>query len=141
MRGEWADLPWGQDTGAGELGWQIIMAEVDGEEAITLNVIEVTGGFGGNYLVVPESRGVMSVRLRDMDACLSVVGDDGTDYELASLPLDWSVSTAGLYGPDDALIRLSDSFEISGEAARGSGACGAGWILFADEIELSAAAP
>ena len=44
LRGEWADLPWGRDTGVGELTWGINFADVAGQEAVTLEVTAATSG-------------------------------------------------------------------------------------------------
>jgi hypothetical protein len=139
MRGRWADLPWGNDTGVGELIWRLAFAEVDGEEAITLEVIDATGGFGANFLVIPETREDLVVRLRSTEDCNAVVTDDGTEYQLMTWPDGWAFTTpAGLLGPNGEQITPSDSFAISGEVARGQGtACGPGRLMFVDHMEAS----
>jgi hypothetical protein len=140
VRGEWADLPWGDDTGVGTLDWRVTFADVDGEEAVTLEVIDVSGGFGAFFLVNPETRVDLVVRIQPTEQCLALEADDGANYELASWPAGWSVtSPLGLLGPDDEQITPSDDFAIKGEIARGTGFCGPGWIVFADQIQASIA--
>lgn len=138
LRGSWADLPWGVDTGFGELGWQLTFPEVDGELAPTLVVIDATGEFGTRYLVVPDARVDLTVRLDDTAECLAVVAEDGEEYEFAR-PLGWTVANPlSLYGSDGEVIRPSDAFEVLGEVGRGEGECGPGHILFADQIVVPA---
>ena len=139
LRGEWADLPWGDDNGVGMLDWHVGFAEVDGEEAITLEVIDATGGFGAGVLLEPEMPVDLVVRFRDVEGCVGVVADDGATFELASWPDGWSFTTqADFLGPNGEVIGPSDEFVITGEAARGDGLCGPGWIIFVDTIETSA---
>jgi hypothetical protein len=140
VRGRWADVPWGRDDGVGTLVWQFLFAEIDGEEAITLDVIDATGGFGANFLVIPETREDLVVRLRPTEGCIAVVADDGTDYQLTTLPDGWDYTTPpGFLGPNGEQIKPSDSFAISGEVARGNGTCGPGRLFFVDRMEASTA--
>jgi hypothetical protein len=138
LRGSWADLPWGNDEGVGALDWRLTFADVDGEEAITLEVIDQTGGFGGEFLVIPDGREDLVVRLQPNEACMALVADDGTDYQLISWPDGWDYTTPpGLLGPNGERITPSDSFLISGEVAHGNAACGPGRLIFVDQIEAS----
>jgi len=146
LRGSWADLvgdaanfdPTAVDANAGILDWRLNITEVGGEEAITLEVIEVVGGFGDPFLVKPESReDGLVVRLRDRSECPAVEADDGAVYELVASSPGWgTVAPNGLTGPDGELILPPDSIRISGEVARGNGVCGPGLIFFADQIEV-----
>ena len=72
LRGSWADLPWGRDDGVGEVNFQIKFDDVDGEETVTLEVFDVTGGFGGQFLLRPDAEVDMRVRLQDSADCLTV---------------------------------------------------------------------
>jgi len=76
LHGEWADLPWGRDTGVGEITWRIDFAEVDGQEGVTLGVAEATGQFGADFLVRPEAPIDLHVRLQESPNCIAVVSDD-----------------------------------------------------------------
>jgi len=136
LHGEWADLPWGRDTGVGEITWRIDFAEVDGQEGVTLVVVEATGRFGAGFLVQPIGQVELHVRLQDSPDCLSVVGDDGAVYELQIATRDWSpAEPTSISGPAGSLIRPSEAFDVGGEIAIGSGECGPGTIIFADRIE------
>lgn len=138
LQGEWADVPWGRDTGVGELTWNVDVAEVASQEAITLQVAEVTGGFGGQFLVRPEGRVDLHVRLQDTLNCVSVVGDDGTIYELLLVSPGWSIAEPmALFGPAEELIAPSEAFEVTGQLARGTGFCGPGMIIIDDSITVS----
>lgn len=136
LRGSWADVPWGSDVGVGELAWGIDFSEDQGEEVVTLFQSDATGGFGDWILVRPDGATDLRVRLQESFDCLEVVTDTGDVYELLSLPPDWSVADPlSLYGPDGEVIRTSDAFAISGEVARGTGACGPGLLVFGDRFE------
>ena len=139
LRGSWADLPWGADVGVGILDWRLNFDQVDDEEAVTLEVIDVSGGFGADFLVKPETREELVVRLRPTEGCIAVVvADDGTDYQIVTWPDGWDYTTPpGILGPNDEQITPSDSFAISGEVARGrdSGPCGARRLIFVDQME------
>jgi hypothetical protein len=137
LRGLWADLPWGLDNGTGELDWRLTFAQVDGEEATTLEVVAVSGGFGADFLVKPEARVELVGRLAPGADCdLAVEADDGTEYQLMSIPDGWTyTSPPGFLSPDGEQITESDSFAIRGEVARGNGFCGPGRLLFVDQIE------
>jgi hypothetical protein len=140
LRGSWADLPWGDDDGVGDLAWRVIFAQVDGEESVTLEVTEVIGNFSANYLVKPESPVDLPVRLQEDEGCLRVVDDTGATYELIVTAPGWVVATPlRLFGPDGEEVLPADEFAVRGEVARGSGACGPGLILFADEVEVTTA--
>ena len=105
----------------------------------TLQRIEVSGNFGDPFLVQPEATVDLTLRLNDDDAeCLAAMTADGEVYELY-LPPGWAATTTpSLLGPDGEEVGPSDTFEVSGELARGDGFCGPGLILFADSIETSA---
>ncbi len=138
LRGEWADLPWGRDTGVGELTWGINFADVAGQEAVTLEVTAATSAFGGQFLIRPEAPIDLHVRLQDSPDCLSVVTDDGEVYELLITTFLWSVSQPfALIGPGNEVIHVGDEFDLSGEVARGTAFCGPGTIIFGDEITVS----
>ncbi|MGH2489856.1 MAG: hypothetical protein ACRDFR_09625 [Candidatus Limnocylindria bacterium] len=89
VRGSWADLPWGDDSGIGEITWRITFAEVEGFEGVTLQVVDVRGGFGARFLVRPETRADVRVRIRDADGCLSFASEDGTDMSSAPYRPTW----------------------------------------------------
>jgi hypothetical protein len=136
LHGDWADIPWGNDTGVGYLDWRVTFADVEGEEAITLEVTDASGLFGAGLLVKPETRVDLAVRLRNDQECDSVVANDGVEYQILTLPNEWGFTTPpGLLGPDGENFTPSDSFEITGEVARGVGFCGPGHLLFADDIQ------
>jgi hypothetical protein len=136
FEGAWADVPWGTSEGAGEVTWRIGFTEVEGVEAVTLEAIESSGGFGGRFLVLPESEVDLTVHLGESDECVTVVSDQGQDYELALTTPGWSVGTPiRLFGPHAEQILPADPFRITGEVARGSGFCGPGRILFDESIE------
>ena len=138
LSGEWADLPWGRSAGVGELTWAIEFADVDDREAVTLQVTDATGGFGGELLVLPEAPVDLHVRLQDSPDCISVVSDDGEVYELLITTFLWSVSQPfALIGPGNEVIHVGDEFDLSGEVARGTAFCGPGKIIFGDEITVS----
>ena len=146
LRGSWADIageaadvdPTAIDFNAGVLDFRLDFADVGGGEVITLEVIEMIGGFGDPFLVKPESReDGLVVRLRDGTDCLAVETDDGAVYELAVGSSGWGpVAPSGLSGPDGELLLPPDSVSISGEVAPGTGACGPGLLFFADQIEV-----
>lgn len=140
LRGSWADLLPDPGSGVGVLDFRLDFRDVGGEQVTTLQVWEESGGFGDGYLVRAEERVDLTVRLRDTEECVAVISDDGGEYELSSLPPEWyAVRPLGLYGPDGEVIRLPDSFEVRGEVGRGNGDCGGGRLIFADEIQISAA--
>lgn len=139
LRGTWADVPWGVEEGVGELAWKITYDEVDGEEGVTLEQIESTSAFGGQFLARPDTDVDLRVRLQESEECLSVVTDAGEVYQVAVLPPGWSVGVpTQLYGPDGEGILPSDLFGMIGELAHGTGFCGPGLIIFADQIEATA---
>lgn len=136
FHGSWADVPWGDENGVGELTWRVDFSEVGGTEVVTLDVADVSGGFGGQFLVRPEGSEDLVTRLNGVDECVDVVTDTGEHYEVVTLPPGWSVAQpASLFGPNDEVIRTSDAFRISGEVARGRGFCGPGLLIFGDELE------
>jgi hypothetical protein len=140
LRGEWADIPWGRDDGVGILDWRVNFADVDGEETITLQVIDVTGGFSGELLVQPETREDLVVSLQPSEDCLAVETADGADYQILSWPDGWDYTAPpGFLGPNGEQIRPGDSFAISGEVAHGEGFCGPGRLFFVDQMEVSTA--
>ena len=134
--GVWTEMPWGAARGGGTVTWQIVFGEVDGEESVTIGVAEVSGG-ATIFLVRPEARIDVRLRLQDTDACPAATSDDGQDYELQVAASGWIVLTPGLFGPGDELIRPADPFQVSGEVGPGTGVCGPGQIIFADTIEPS----
>jgi hypothetical protein len=126
FRGAWADMPWGD--------------EVDGVEAVTLSVIDASGGTGDLVIVLPEERAELTVQLREVGGCPVVQSEDGAEYEMIVGVPGWSVTDPpALLGPGGARIRQSDTFQVSGDLARGRGTCATGWILIADQIEVAAA--
>ena len=136
LHGDWSDLPWGDDEGVGTLDWQLTFADVEDEEAITLAVTDASGGFGAQFLAKPERHIELTVRLLD-DECLTVETDDGTAYQIQSLPEEWGFTTPpGLLGPNSEDIAPSESLVVSGDVARGDGFCGPALLLFADEIRV-----
>jgi hypothetical protein len=138
LHGDWADIPWGNDVGVGYLDWRVTFATVDGDEAITLEVTDASGLFGGNRLVKPERRMDLVVRLRAHE-CPTVTAEDGTEYEILTTPPEWGfTSPPGLLGPGGEHFQPGDSFAISGDVARGEGFCGPGYLLFADDIHAVA---
>jgi hypothetical protein len=140
IRGAWADMPWGEERGLGTATLQIAFDEVDGVEAVTLSVIAASGGTSDLVIVLPEDRAELTVQLRDVGGCPVVQSEDGAEYEMIVGVPGWSVTDPpALLGPGGARIRQSDTFQVSGDLARGRGTCATGWILIADQIEVAAA--
>ena len=138
IHGSWADLPLGNDAGVGVISWRIDFANVDLREGVTLEVTDVTGGFGARFLVKPEQRTDFRVRLQGTEGCIAASSDDGEAYELILAP-GWGITNTGLSGPNREVVRVLDAFEVTGDLARGTGDCGPGLIIFADRIQLSTA--
>jgi hypothetical protein len=136
LHGEWADVPWGRATGVGEVSYRMDFADVDGQEGISLWVTDASGGFGTGFLAQPVGRADLHVRLQESTTnCLTVVGDDGAIYELVVVTPGWSrAEPSFLSGPNGELVRTSEAFDVMGETAVGTGDCGPGTLLFADDI-------
>ncbi len=140
--GVWADMPWGREVGVGTVTWQVDIDNIDGVEAMTLSVIEVTNG-GGPSLVQPDDMDLtLQVQLQDTQAtagCAIVTSDEGEDYELIVAAPGWELlNPTELISPDGFVTLAGEPFEVSGEVALGAGACGPGQIFIADEIEPAA---
>jgi hypothetical protein len=135
--GLWVDTPWGAAHGGGSVTWRLHFADVGGEETITLRIDEQTGGTDQIFVVRAGEEADLQVRLINREGCTAVVTDNGTVYELYSSTPEWRVAD-GVFGPSGR-IDPSDSLRVVGEVTGGIGACGEGPLLFADQIDVSAA--
>lgn len=134
FEGWWAEMPWGQSSEAGTVVWEVQFADVEGQTSVTLRVVDEDDF--PLLLVRPESTADLHLRFPTDAACLSAISDDGQRYELVVEAHEWTITHPfGLAGPGSVLLGAGDTFQARGELARGSGDCGAGWLLIADEIE------
>lgn len=133
--GVWADMPWGREEGAGTVTWRVDFDDVDGIEAMTLSVIEVTNGVGLRLVEPDDMDLTLRVQLQDNDECPIVETDEGVEYELLVAEPGWELlNPTELISPDGYVTLAGEPFEISGEVALGEGQCGPGQIFIADEI-------
>jgi hypothetical protein len=132
--GWWADTPWGQESGAGTVTWEVEFAEVDGQTSVTLRVTDADDF--PLFLVRPESSAELHLRLQEGEPCVAAVSEEAQRYEVVVESHEWNVTAQfGLAGPGNLLLGGGDELQASGELARGIGLCGPGTLLIADVIE------